>query len=106
MARGKEETSTNQTGRKRGTPLKMSTASTLVATMFVEELRSFNQVPTDISLKFSGDTTASTIGEVDNAVYFTQEQFIVRLRFPIPSLVKQFLHFTRAPLALIHPNFF
>ena len=26
------------------------------------------------------------------------------LRFPVPSLVKQFLHFTRAPPALVHPN--
>ena len=29
-----------------------------------------------------------------------------RLCLPIPSLVKQFLHFTRAPLAFIHPNVF
>ena len=26
------------------------------------------------------------------------------LRFPVPALVKQFLHFTRAPPALVHPN--
>ena len=29
---------------------------------------------------------------------------VFQLRFPFPSLVKQFLHFTRAPLALVHPN--
>ena len=34
------------------------------------------------------------------------EQFFVRLRLPIPSLVKQFLHFTRAPPTLVHPNAF
>ena len=28
------------------------------------------------------------------------------IRFPIPSLVKQFLHFIRAPPAFIHPNVF
>ena len=28
------------------------------------------------------------------------------LRFPIPSLVKQLMHFTQAPPMLIHPNVF
>ena len=31
---------------------------------------------------------------------------VVGLRFPISLLVKQFLHFTWAPPALIHPNVF
>ena len=48
----------------------------------------------------------STFGEVDNIVYFTREQFAVELRLPVPSLVKQFLHFTRALSALVHPNAF
>ena len=29
---------------------------------------------------------------------------MVELCFPVPALVKQILHFTRAPLALVHPN--
>ena len=29
---------------------------------------------------------------------------MVGLRFPMPALVKQNLHFTRAPPALVHPN--
>ena len=37
-------------------------------------------------------------------VYFTREQLVAGLRFPISSIVKQFIHFTRAPPALIHPN--
>ena len=37
-------------------------------------------------------------------MYFTWEQLVVGLRFPISSLVKQFLHFSRVPPALIHPN--
>ena len=49
---------------------------------------------------------ASILGEADNAIYFTREQFAARLLFPVPSLVNQFLHFTRAPLTLIHPNIF
>ena len=54
----------------------------------------------------SDGTTIPTIGGADNAVSFTQEQFAAGLRFSIPSLVKQFLHFTRAPPALIHLNVF
>ena len=74
--------------------------------MSIEELRSFCQVPPDISLELSDGAAVSIIRGADNVVYFTREQFAVGLRFPISSLVKQFLHFTRAPHALIHPNVF
>ena len=40
----------------------------------------------------------------DNAIIFTKEQFNARLRFPLPSLFKEFLHFTQIPPAYIHPN--
>ena len=85
----------------------MPTASSLVTAMSVEDLISFSQVPAGIiSLELSDGAVVPIVGGVDNAVYFTREQFATGLRFPIPSLVKQFLHFTRAPLALIHPNVF
>ena len=74
--------------------------------MSVEELRSFRKVPTAIRLEVSDGTTTLTIGGADNVVYFTREQFFIGLCFPIPSLVKQFLHFTWAPPTLIHPNVF
>ena len=106
MARGHEEVSTSQVGHRRGTPAKTPTASSLVAAMYTEELRLYNQIPTEISLKKSDGATTTTIGEVDNGVYFTWEQFSVELRLPILSLVKQFLHFTRAPPTLIHQNIF
>ena len=74
--------------------------------MSVEELISFKQVPIAVRLEVSDGMTALTIGGADNAIYFTREQFVVGLRFPIPSLVKQFLHFTRAPPALIYLHVF
>ena len=74
--------------------------------MFVEELRLLNQFPVDIILEVADSTATPTIGGADNTVYFTCEQFAARLCFPIPSLVKEFLYFTRAPPALIHPNVF
>ena len=57
-------------------------------------------------METSGGAAVTTIGEADNDVYFTREQFVIRLRLPISSLVKQFLHFTRVPSPLIHPNVF
>ena len=74
--------------------------------MFVEELRFFCQVLVKISLELLDEAVISTIGWVDNSVYFTREQFAEGLRFPITSLVKQFLHLIRAPPALIHQNVF
>ena len=74
--------------------------------MSVEELRLYSQIPAEISLETLDGATTSTFGAADNAVYFTWEQFAARLRLPVPSLVKQFLHFTRAPPILIHPNAF
>ena len=106
MARGQEETSISWVGRRRRTPQQSPTASDLVATMSVEELRSFCQVPTDISLELSDGAAVLTVGWADNTVYFTQEQFAVGLRFPISLLVKQFLHFTWAHPTLIYSNVF
>ena len=80
--------------------------SSLVATMFVEDLRSFKQVLAAIRLKMSCCTTISKMGAIDNAIYFTQVQFVARRCLPVPPLVKQFLHFTRAPLTLVHSNVF
>ena len=71
MARGHEETSTNQAGRKRGTSRETPTVSNLVATMSIDELRSFSQVPADIKLEVADGTVALPIGRTDNATYFT-----------------------------------
>ena len=73
MARDHEEASTSQVGSKRGTPRETPTISSLVATMFVKELRSFGQVLTTIRLEVLDSTATPTIGGVDNAVYFTRE---------------------------------
>ena len=80
--------------------------SSLVAFMSMEELRSFGQVPDRISLELSDGPANSTKGQVDNVVYFTREQFPDGLHFPVLSLVKEFLHVTRAFPALIHSIFF
>ena len=104
MARGQEETSTNQVGHRRGPSQESPSISNLVSSMSMEEFRSFCRVPDGICLEFSDGLVISTVGEANNVVYFTREQFAAGLRFPISSLVKQFLHVSRAPPTLIHPN--
>lgn len=39
-----------------------------------------------------------------NAICSTKEQFNVGLHFPLPSLFKQFLHFTKIPTTFLYPN--
>ena len=102
MARGQEEASTSQVGHRRGPIRELLSISSLVSSMSTEDLRSFCQIPDSISLELSEDPTVSIVGEVDSVVYFTWEQFAAGLRFPVSSLVKHFLHVSRAPPTLIH----
>ena len=78
--------------------------SHIVSSLTIEELRSYCQIPEDIVLKLMDQPIESTLGGEHNAVFFTQEQLAVGLRFPVPALVKQFLHFTRVPPTFVHPN--
>ena len=70
----------------------------------MEELRAYCDVPDNIDLKLMEEPDESTLGGEHNAVFFTREHLAAGLHFPVPALIKQFLHFTRAPLALVHPN--
>ena len=72
--------------------------------MSMEELRSFWQVLDVISIEMLDGHACFTIGQADNAVYFTREQFATVLCILMSLLVKQFLHVTWAPPVLVHPN--
>ena len=105
MTRGEEETSTSQAGRKRGPARGTRSASSIVSSLAMEELRTYCEILYNIDLKLMEETDKSTMGGEYNAVFFfTREQLATGLRFPVPARIKQFLHFTRAPPALIHPN--
>ena len=104
--RGQEETSTNQVGRNNGSCRESPTVSSLVSSMSMEELRSFYRVLDCIILELLDVPARSIVGQADKVVYFTLEQFGIGIRFLVASLVKQFLHVTRAPPLLIHPNGF
>ena len=71
----------------------------------MEELRAYCEIPDDIDVTLSDGLAENTVGEEYNVVFFTREQLAAELLFLMPSLVKKFLHFTRAPSTLVHPNF-
>ena len=104
IVRGQEETSTSQAGRRRGPNRESPFASSIISSLSIDEVRSYCQIPEDIDFELSEGPIESTMGEEYNVEFFTQEQLATRLRFPVSYLVKQFLHFTRAPPAYIHPN--
>ena len=79
-------------------------ASHIVSSLTMEELRTYCETPDDIDLKLMDKPDESTLGGEHNAVFFTREQLAAGLHFPVSALVKQFLHFTMASSGLIHPN--
>ena len=73
MARGQEETSTNQAGRKRGTPSGVAYCK-LPGRCYVRRgVEVLLQVLAEISLELSDGAAVSTIGGASNVVYFTPE---------------------------------
>ena len=102
MARGQEETSTSSRpgGCTRATP----SVSSIISSLMMEELMRYCEVPDNIDFQLVDKPDESTLSGEHNSVFFTREHLTVGLHFPLPVIVKQFLHFTRASLALIHPN--
>ena len=102
MARDQEEISTSGRpgGRLRATP----SASSIILSLTMEELIAYCEVPDNINLWLMERADESTLGGEHNGVFFTREHLAAGLRFPVPTIVKQFLHFTQAPPALINPN--
>ena len=102
MVRGREETSTS--GRPEGCPRAKPSASNVIASLAMEELNVYCEVPDNIDLQLMERENDSTLSGEHNGVFFSREHLAAGLRFSTPAIVKQFLHFTRAPSALIHPN--
>ena len=102
MVRGQEETSTS--GRPGGRPRAKPSTSNIIASMTMKELKVNCEVPDNIDLRLVERADEFTLDGEHNGVFFTREHLAVGLCFPVPAIVKQFLHFTRAPLDLIHLN--
>ena len=102
MVRGREETSTS--GRPGGRPRAKPSASNVIVSLTMEQLKVYCEVPDNIDLRLIEREDDSTLGGEHNGVFFTREHLVAGLRFPVSVVVKQFLHFTQEPPALIHPN--
>ena len=70
----------------------------------VKEFRERFCIPNGVLVEFLDGEAVSTEKAEGNAISFAKEQFNAGLRFPLPSLFKEFLHFTQIPPAFIHPN--
>ena len=70
----------------------------------VKEFRERFCIPNGVLLEFLDGEAVSTEKAEGNAISFAKEQFKARLRFLLPPLFKEFLHFTQIPPAYIHPN--
>ena len=57
-----------------------------------------------VSVQLVDGEAVSTKKAADKAIYFSKEQFNAGLRFPLPSLFKEFLHFTQILPTYVHPN--
>ena len=57
MARGQEETSTSQAGRRKGPSRDTPSASNIISSLSMEELRSYCQIPNNIDFEFSDGPT-------------------------------------------------
>ena len=51
-------------------------------------------IPNSVFVQFVDGEAVYAEKAADNAIYFTKEQFNAGLWFPLPSLFKEFLHFT------------
>ena len=91
-------------GRLGGQPQAKPSTSNAITSLTIEELKVYCEVPDNIDLQLMEGADESTLGGEHNGVFFTREHLAARLRFPVPAIVKQFLHFTWAPPALIHPK--
>ena len=81
MARGQEVTSTSQAGRKRKPTRGTPSASNIISSLTMEELRAYCDVPDNIDLRLMEESDESTMGGEHNAVFFTREHLAARLRF-------------------------
>ena len=71
----------------------------------VKEFRERCFIPNGVLVEFMDEEdVVSTEKAEGRAITFSKEQFNAGLRFPLPALFKEFLHFTQIPLAFIHLN--
>ena len=71
MARGQEVTFSSQAGRMRGLTQGTPSASSIISSLTMEELRAYCDVPDNIDLTLIVEPDESTLGGEHNSVFFT-----------------------------------
>ena len=85
-------------------PCGAANAKKSVDKLSVKEFRERFCIPNGVSIELTDGEAVSIEDKGDNTICFSKDQFSAGLRFPLPSLFKEFLHFTQIPPAYMHPN--
>ena len=104
MSANKEATSSSSSRQSDKVAFENVYAEKSVDKLNVREFRERFCILNGMFVELMDGEAASTEKTEDNAIFFTNEQFNAGLQFPLPSLFKEFLHFTQIPPAYIHPN--
>ena len=104
MSANKEATSSSSSGQSGKVASGDVHAEKSVDKLNVREFREHFCIPNGVFVELMDGEVVTTEKSEDNAIFFTKEQFNAGLRFPLPSLFKEFLHFTQIPPTYIHPN--
>ena len=70
-----------------GRPRAKPSASNIIASMTMEELKVHCEVPDNIDLRLMERADESTVGGEHNGVFFTREHLAAGLHFPVPAIV-------------------
>ncbi|RVW36949.1 hypothetical protein CK203_094933 [Vitis vinifera] len=74
----------------------------LIGVLSKREFQARFHIPDNILIQLTDGKTLSSVDLLNNMMYFTKKQYVVGLCLPIPSLFKQFLHFTQIPPTFLH----
>ncbi|KAL6333368.1 hypothetical protein AAG906_028553 [Vitis piasezkii] len=75
-------------------PCGAANAKKSVDKLSVKEFRERFCIPNGVFVELTDGEAVSIEDKEDNTICFSKEQFHVGLQFPLPSLFKEFLHFT------------
>ncbi|KAL6334837.1 hypothetical protein AAG906_022826 [Vitis piasezkii] len=71
----------------------------------VKEFRDRFCIPNGVSIELLNEEVPLPTEKAEgHTIVFTKEHFNAGLRFPLPALFKEFLHFSQIPPVFIHPN--
>ena len=99
-----EVTSTSRRGGWKNARARHFRPDRQVRDLFKQEFQARFRIPNTILIQLTDGKALSSINLLNNMIYFIKEQFTIGLCFHLPSLLKQFLHFTQISSTFFHPN--